>query len=205
MQIQDQLKEIKAKIVRINTDVISLQAKEDLYREQCQKYSRLLEETEKRGIFIAQCIGVTDLVQKSINSLIKTEFEKIVNSALHSVFGEDFSFELEFNRRGDIPELEFGIKEPEFSGAFDPLDTSGGGIIDIIAMILRVTLMEMIQPRAEGPLILDEPFKHLSKKYLPSASLFLEKLGSKINRQIIMVSHSEELISESGNEIRIGE
>lgn len=198
MQIQDQLKEIKSKIERVKTDVISAQAKEDLFREQCQKCAHLLEDMDKRYLFISKCIEVTDLVQKSVNSLVKIEFEKIVNSALHSVFGEGFSFELEFGRRGDIPELEFQIKEPKFSGAFDPLDTSAGGVIDITAMILRVTLVEMFKPRAEGPLLLDEPFKHLSKKYLPSASLFLEKLKSKINRQIIMVSHSDELISESG-------
>jgi len=83
---------------------------------------------------------------------------------------------------------------------------SGGGAVDIAALTLQISLWSIARPRTEGIFILDEPLKWLKGKELPvRGGKIIKDLSSKIGVQIIMVSHSEELIEYADNIIAIGE
>ena len=47
----------------------------------------------------------------------------------------------------------------------------GGGVVDIISLALRIAFLQIHKPRIEGPLILDEPAKHLSEEYVYKTNL----------------------------------
>jgi DNA repair exonuclease SbcCD ATPase subunit len=152
---------------------------------------------------LSKAVELLTLVQGVTRDKIKDGFEQIVTHALQYIYDDSYSFELEFGRRGNLQELDFNIKTPGFEEACSPLDTSGGGVLDIISLALRCVLLEVSVPKIEGFILFDESFKHLSKDYLPFASEFLNELNKRLNRQIILISHQSEFIDNAQNSIEV--
>jgi DNA repair exonuclease SbcCD ATPase subunit len=85
-----------------------------------------------------------------------------------------------------------------------PIDSNGGGIVDMISIALRVAILEIhSDPRINGPIILDEPGKHVSEDYVEKMALFLKYLSSHFNRQIIMVTHQQSLSELSDKSFQV--
>ena len=82
-----------------------------------------------------------------------------------------------------------------------PLDASGGGVVDICSFALRLSLWSLNKNRPV--LLLDEPFKHLSRNLHGKALRMLKEVSRKLNVQIIMVSHNEEFVDEADRIIEL--
>jgi len=54
-------------------------------------------------------------------------------------------------------------------------------------------MMELARPKVTGPVVLDEPGKMVSKEYAANMAYFLKEYAAKTGRQIILVTHNEEL------------
>ena len=67
-------------------------------------------------------------------------------------------------------------------------------MVDVASFALRISLWALKNPKSRNTLLLDEPFKNLSRKYLPKASDMLKKLCDRMKLQIIMIAHPPELI-----------
>lgn len=126
----------------------------------------------------------------------KATMEKIVTTGLRGVFPGDLSFEIELDNREDRPEASFLVAST-YGGTLEvknePRDARGGGIVDIISLALRVAMLETSEPEILGPLVLDEPAKHVSEEYMPGVGEFLRRIYEAFERQIIMVTHNQEL------------
>lgn len=132
----------------------------------------------------------------------KVQLEMLVTRALQMVFGPMFSFVIELSEAGKNPSAEFFVVT-DWDGTQvknKPQDSRGGGIVDIISLALRIALITTIQPRVEGPLILDEPGKHVSKDYVVPMVQFLQLISETYGRQIILVTHNNDL-TESANRV----
>lgn len=81
-----------------------------------------------------------------------------------------------------------------------PLEASGGGPVDVASFALRVGSWSLAQPRSRSVLILDEPFKWISRDKMPLAGQMLQEISNQLGLQIIMISHIPELI-EAGDKI----
>jgi len=176
----------------------------------CDMLSQQLDVHKKRSSLIShkqevysKSIEILDLAQKVSRVTMKDGFESIVTYALQFILGVGYKFELEFDRWGKYHEVNFNIKTDDFNLAFDPLDTSGGGTIDIVSLALRVAIMELHKPEICGPIILDESFKHLSRQHLFKAGEFLNALAERVGRQIIIVSHKSELVKMAHKAIEV--
>jgi DNA repair exonuclease SbcCD ATPase subunit len=106
----------------------------------------------------------------------------------------DNVFSIDFGRHGNLSELDFNI---------EPNDTDSGGYADIVSLALRIAVIELYKPKINGMLIFDEPFKCISKEYIQSASQFLTSISKKINRQLIVVSHIDEISDSADNLIKV--
>ena len=84
-----------------------------------------------------------------------------------------------------------------------PLEASGGGPVDIASFALRVGGWSLSQPRSRSVLILDEPFKWVSRDRMPLAGQMLQEISKQLGLQIIMISHIPELIECSSRVIEI--
>ena len=74
---------------------------------------------------------------------------------------------------------------------FDPMEESGGGVVDLAAFALRLASWSMQAPRSRNCIMLDEPFKHLSKNLHDKASEMIKAVSKKLHVQfIIIVGHT---------------
>lgn len=130
----------------------------------------------------------------------KEQIETLVTNALQYIFGPLFQFQIELDEHGSRTIAEFYVIT-DYEGIqvkTKPQEARGGGVVDIVTLALRVAIMETVQPKMVGPLLLDEPGKHVSGEYVYYLYEFLKSLSSMFNRQIIMVTHNHHL-AESGD------
>ncbi|MGE5543912.1 MAG: ATP-binding protein [Bacillota bacterium] len=142
----------------------------------------------------------------------KETMERLVTNALKMVFMGDHIFHIDVEERAERSEAEFSVASTyggEQVVQNDPRDSRGGGIVDVISLALRVALLETSRPPLDGPLILDEPGKHISEQYVRQVADFLNAVCSSFERQVIMVTHNQHLADAGAAayhvEIRNGE
>lgn len=122
---------------------------------------------------------------------LKQKIEETVTAALRSIFEDPgISFNIELTS-GANPAASWQVisSYENFEVAANPEDARGGGVTDVVSLALRLALLELARPKHEGPVILDEPGKMISREYLPNVAAFLSKYGEKTGRQIVMVTH----------------
>ena len=174
------------------------------------KQDQLLERKEQKEEALAKLKESNDILEQVRILLQQTsefareqarhQVEWLVSSALQAVFGPDLEFKIELNEVRGRPEAEFYVVS-EYGGVevkVKPQDARGGGIIDVISLALRFAIIHLFQPPIGGPIILDEPAKHVSEEYIASVAQFLKNISSYFNRQVIMVTHNNYL-SEMGD------
>ncbi|MGD0152574.1 MAG: ATP-binding protein [Thermacetogeniaceae bacterium] len=133
----------------------------------------------------------------------RRQVEFMVTQALQFVFGGDLDFKVVIEDKRDRPEAEFYVCS-SYGGDLRvetaPQDARGGGVVDVISLALRLALLHAFHPQGNppqvglgGPVILDEPAKHVSEEYAPQVAQFLKSFSQSLGRQIIMVSHNQHL------------
>lgn len=122
----------------------------------------------------------------------RRQIEHTVTHALQSIFGPGISFRVELVERRNQPEAEFYVVSQygEVEVKTRPQDARGGGVVDVVSLALRISLLETIRPPLPGPLLLDEPGKHLSDEFAPYLALLIREMSGTFNRQVLMVTHN---------------
>lgn len=150
---------------------------------------------------------LTLLEQSNIVSrdFVKTEVEKLVTQGLRAIFADpNIEFKIDFVTKRNQTEADFVIikgEKEQISG--DILYTSGGGLVDIISISLRMIIMQLL--KVKGPLLLDEPGKFISAQYIENFGRFLTQISKTFNRQIIMITHNEKLASFADNLLKVSQ
>lgn len=191
----DDLKNLNEKLSSLNNRVQQLSG---AYNNMQETYNLNVGKVEQLTLDIelhSKAVELLSKVQAVTRDKIKNEFEQLVSFCLQFIFEEPYSFKLIFDKRGNLQELNFVIEKPGYDESHDLLDTSGGGVLNIVSFALRIILMEVSMPKNNGMIICDEPFSNLSENYHEKAALLLDELSRKLNRQFIIVSH-ESLLKE---------
>ena len=125
----------------------------------------------------------------------KVQIENLTTRSLNYIFKEDYKFIVELTEKRSSPWAEFYIEEKNENGTVKtrPEESKGGGIVDIVSLALRLSFLENFRPKIQGPLILDEPGKHVSEEYTFEIGDFLSEFSRQMNRQIIMITHNTHL------------
>lgn len=203
--MQEQIKQLEESFNKFSQKVGELKGEYNTLKDQQEKSRLLITQLKDDEETYTKAVELLSMVQKVTRDKIKEGFETIVTHALNYIFeSNEYKFVLDFNRRGNLQTLDFNVKTPEKDEALDLLDTSGGGVINIVSFALRIVLMEVCSPKINGFVMLDETFANLSAEYQPLASAFLEEINKRFKRQIIMITHSNEFIDNSNyNKIEI--
>jgi len=203
--VQEDIKQLEQSFQDLTSQLGNLEGECGLLHKQIEKIELKLVVFDRKKEIYTKAIELLTFAQHITKEKLKVGFEQIVTYALRYIYSSDYEFGLEFGRRGNLQEMDFNVKTPECQTPFDPLLSSGGGVLDIISLALRIALLELSKPKIEGFLVLDESFKHLSSNYLENAEKFLEAINKKIGRQIILVTHKKELLTNTKNIIEIKE
>lgn len=130
---------------------------------------------------------------------IKTHVEATVTAALQAVFGRELRFEILLREIGNQTAADWRVVDSmgdqEIAG--DPEESRGGGISDVVSLALRLAMLELVRPKLEGPILLDEVGKHVSEDHRAALGDFLKAYAERSNRQIILVTHAQELANSA--------
>jgi len=199
------INKIQTKLTQLKDDITSRNGQISLLNSQISTASVKIDGIEIERDTSKKAVEVLDIVQQSVRGLIKNGFETVVTNALQTIYGDEFNFQLEFGRRGNLQEVYFKIINSTLSQSHDIEDVTAGGEIDVIALALKIVILELYQKVNKSPLISDEPFKFISLEYVYAAGKFIQMLNEKMNRQIILVTHKEKLLEFADNIIKLGE
>lgn len=172
----------------------------NLKTELCMKFNTNKEIIQQKELVSRLLLSSSSNARKTA----KIGLEIIVTNALQFILQENIRFEIEFDTKRKRPEAVFYIVSDEDTEPVknEPEDERGGGIVDIVSITLRIATAHYFN--IDGPILLDEPAKNLSKKYLPAFSSFIHTLSEKFNRQIIIITHSDD-IAECGDKVYLVE
>lgn len=157
-----------------------------------------LEQQQQKAVLAKQASALIQNVALQVQSSLEKQITTLVNLAIKSVFDNAPVFKMEIVVRRNKTECDLLFEEQ--GEVQKPIDSSGGGLLDIVSFALRVVIWTFTDN--DNTLILDEPFKFLSPNLAEKASSMLSALSEKLGLQIIMVSHAEG-INVSANKIFI--
>ena len=134
-----------------------------------------------------------DVAQKT-QSKLKLQIEDIVNLALETCFPNEYEFRIDFNVSRGKTEAELIFLSKLTGNKIDPMNASGGGVVDLTSFALRIACYTL-QYNINNVIVLDEPFRFISRDLQDKAGQILKSLSQKLGLQIIMVTHIPELVN----------
>lgn len=178
--------EIKEKL---NKAIIKRQSNIELLAQRKQRLEEIKTETEEVLKSISVCQNVATEVQKQLSVKIDT----IVNLALATCFGDEYTFKLNYVPARGKTEVEFLLLQN--GKEIDPKEQNGGGLVDVLCFALRVAVFNI--SHTDDIMVFDEPMKFLSKGFREKASELVHTLSERINIQFIEVTHITEMMENS--------
>ena len=161
-----------------------------------------LDNLNKRIKLIEQAQSFLQKVAQDTQSQLKFQIEDIVNLALNTVFPDEYLFQVDFNISRGKTDAELVFINQKTGGKIDPMNASGGGVIDIVAFALRISAY-VLESGTDNVIILDEPFRFVSKDLVERAGEILKVLSTKLGLQVILVTHIPELIDVADKTFKI--
>lgn len=133
--------------------------------------------------------------------MLSYHISDITSLALSSVYDDPYEVKVEFVARRNRTECDINfVRNGE---SINPMDASGGGAVNVASLALRIASWSMQRPRSRNTIILDEPLANLSMDLMPKASEMLHQLSQRLGLQLIIVTHSEDLISAADKIFRV--
>ncbi len=115
----------------------------------------------------------------------------VVSRCLEAVFDDPYSLKITFDQKRGKTEARLTFVRGELE--LDPLEESGGGVVDVAAFALRLASLLHARPQRRRLLVLDEPFKHVAINVMPKVGALLLSLAKDLNVQFVIVTHSKHL------------
>lgn len=218
------VEEYKNKISNLNNSLQRMIGiKEGLERDverSHEKEEKKLKELEVVG----RAKKLLELFVRSTEINIKEYIEPTITEALSFVFGKLLYFHIVFVSRRNQIEVDFIVlpgeeveeryqiyltNVEEYEKELEELLDSytdltflyGGAIGEVLGLVLRLLLVELLQ--IKGPVLLDEPTSAVHEEYASRVGVFIKSLSEKFNRQIIYVTHSHSLASSANKVYKV--
>jgi predicted phosphodiesterase len=123
------------------------------------------------------------------------QIQNMVNQALRYVFDSAPEFKIVLHEQVEPPEAEFLVISS--CGSVNTYcatpNTCGGGVIEVISLALRAAFLELARPSLSGPLVLDEPVKQVSSRFVSHVARFLKGFADAFGRQVIVATCNQSL------------
>lgn len=159
--------------------------------KQVQELEKSIDAADLNSITAKEAVVILQQAADGMQNLIKDSLTSLCSAALKDVFyDKNISFGVTFTPQKNTTILEMYIEEDGIR--YDPLESRGHGLADLICFALRVSIL-CLQPTLRKVIILDEPFKQISEEYRERAIAFVKKVAEQTGIQIILVTHITEL------------
>lgn len=185
----------------VRAQINKLKARLESSREAVKKARIEVEQAEDHLANTEESRRIIQSVGQALQEEAHQRLAGVVSRCLEAVFDEPYEFRIIFERKRGQTEAKLVFIRDGME--INPMDAAGGGVVDVAAFALRLSCIMLKQPPIRRLLILDEPFRFLSREYQPRVRQLLEQLSRQMEIQIIMVTHIPELVT--GHVVKLGE
>lgn len=140
---------------------------------------------------IKEAQKIITTLAEGIQQRVHERIAEVVSRCLTAVFDDPYEFRIIFEQKRGKTEARFVFIRDDQE--IDPLTAAGGGVVDVAAFGLRIACLLLRKPKLRKLLVLDEPFRFVSRNYLPNLVKLIEGLANEMGIQIVMVTHTPEL------------
>lgn len=190
------LEELNKKLEQINSKLNIEKGKLQVISQNFENTKKELDKEIKYEDLLTKVILLFQKTATYAREQSKRQVEDLVTRCLQFIFETDIEFLIELSEKRSVPNADFYVRsnyDEGYSIITKPELERGGGVVDIISIALRIAFIQLHKPVLQGPIILDEPGKHVSEDYIFNLGDFLSKSSSLFKRQIIMVTHNAHL------------
>jgi len=184
----------------MNGTIVSLRTKYEQAIGQRNMLQKQLTDVEIRietqEAHLKNCMKARTIIQtvaQTTQERLEHHISSLVTLALAAVFPDPYTFVLRFVKRREKTEADLIFVKDGNEGS--PMDISGGGPLDVASFALR-TATWAIKP-TRNVLILDEPFRFVSRNLQLACSEMLKYISEKLEIQLLVVSHVPEIMDKA--------
>lgn len=170
--------------------IARMKGKQSLLEEKKKQCEQALGQFREDLIALEKAQAFIQQVAKDTQEQLRFQISDIVQLAIDTCFPDEYKFNVNFEiKRG---KTEAALSFSQNGIEIDPMEASGGGLVDLASFALRIAAWSL--GKSDNVIILDEPFRFLSKDLHAKAGEIVRRLSKRLKLQIIMVTHAEELI-----------
>lgn len=200
-----ELQELDNYLIKSKEYLARESGKRDKIKEQLEVQKDALQNIEYELDLLSKVNILFQKTSEFAREQAKSQIESLVTKCLQFIFESDIEFLIEIEEQRGKSNAEFYVinKIEDILVKTKPELSRGGGVVDIVSLALRIAFLQIHKPKIQGPLILDEPAKHVSDEFIFNAADFLKQTSELFNRQIIMVTHNHHLAAIGSNAYRV--
>ena len=179
-----------SKLVKIHLN--ALQARHTAAKQAVKRARTLARRADTQLDCWYEAQSVLQLVATEVQANAHRRIAEVVSRCLSLVFDEPYTFNINFERSRGRTQAILTLERNGLE--LDAMGGVGGGVVDVAGFALRLACLMLARPQVRRLLVLDEPFKHLSREYRPRARTMLTTLAEEMGVQVIMVTHDKALM-----------
>lgn len=167
--------------------------REDLIREAAA--------AQDEALALLEDLGQAQQVLQRLEGDWRRNFEEalaaLVSRGLTAVFGERMELRVQNRVVRDVLATDLSLVMGEGASAIETkiIGAVGGSVVNVLSLLFQVLLVSGARPALRPLLLLDEPFDYLDEYSHPAGvGRLLRELAEKLGLQIILVTHSRELV-----------
>mgnify|MGYP000849566217 CR=1 FL=1 len=185
----DKIKELKEKVKFLEVEVFSDRQQKKRLEDSIMESKRVVSETEKNISIYEKA----SLFLQSFSKLRREEGQAIFSDmgtvALQNIYGPGYRLEIQYDVKRSKPIADVFIVSPyadtKDKEIYYASGYAAGGENDVISFAMKLALLQTYQPLQEGPVLLDETFKHLSVDHIDDVAEMLSQISEHLERQFI--------------------
>ena len=176
----------------IKNKLISLSAQEKLLKAQKKEIVKVLSGLEKELIDTKKALNLCTKVAEETQKEFGDQLSALVTSCLQIVMVDAvYEFKIKFESKRNATSVDFTLlkngMEQEIMAA------SGGGIVQLCSVALRLALHQLKLPRSRDTIIIDEGLSALrGRENMERVYFMLSTMCEKLGIQIIMISNASD-------------
>lgn len=174
----------------LRDSILRLKLRKDTLVEDRERLDDEIEGLRVRLDAVQKARVVIQDVAKEVQSRLEVRLGGIVSLAMAAIFEQPYRLLVEFVERRNRTECDLSFEKD--GEACDPMFASGGGAVDIASFALRCAFWSL--KRTRNVIVLDEPFKFLSRDLQIKAAEMVRFVMEKLKLQFIIFTHIPELM-----------
>ena len=132
-------------------------------------------------------------MEKSWRRQFEEKLAALVSHGLTAVFGEETRIFIETSTKRGATSMALKIEQGGVELG-DIIDSTGGSIVSVLSVLLRVMLTVSVRPPLRRLIVLDEPLHGaVDPSHIPTFGTLLRELADRLDLQFIVVAHETDL------------